>query len=91
MADDYDFTIDARWSVADAKARLSEVIELAYEQGPQVISKRGKEVAVVVSVDEWRRKTQRSGSLAEFLASSPLRESELEVERDDAAARDVTL
>jgi prevent-host-death family protein len=86
-----DFPVDQTWSVADAKARFSEVIELAYDVGPQTISRRGKEVAVVVSVEEWRRKSQRSGSLAEFFASSPLRGSGLDVERDESAARDVML
>lgn len=86
-----DFPIDQVWNVGEAKARLSELIEGALSVGPQVISKRGKEIAVVVSLEEWERKTQRSGSLAEFFASSPLRESELEVERADDDAREVSL
>lgn len=82
---------DQAWSVAEAKARLSELLEHAIHDGPQAISKRGREVAVVVSIEEWRRKTDRSGSLAEFFASSPLRGSDLEVERGDGDARDVEL
>lgn len=86
-----DYRLDQTWSVADAKARLSELIEVVHREGPQLISKRGKGVAVVVSVEEWQRKSERSGSLAAFFADSPLRESELEVDRAGGAPRDVAL
>ena len=43
------------WSVQDAKARFSEFLEACIVDGPQMVSKRGAEVAVLVSVDEWRR------------------------------------
>lgn len=85
------FPMDQTWNVADAKARLSELIEVVHRDGPQLISKRGKGVAVLVSVEEWQRKSERSGSLAQFFAASPLRESELEVERPSDGARDVAL
>ena len=79
------------WSVVDAKARLSELLDHAISDGPQAITRRGREIAVVVSAEEWHKKTSRVGSLAEFLASSPLRNSELGVGRVDARARDVSL
>ena len=43
---------DAEWSVADAKARFSEVIESARRDGPQTITRNGKPAAVIVSVEE---------------------------------------
>jgi prevent-host-death family protein len=79
------------WSVADAKARLSELLDQAISDGPQSITRRGREVAIVVSVEEWHRKSSRVGNLAEFLAASPLRNSELSTRRVDAPARDVSL
>ena len=69
------------WTVADAKARLSQLIDRARSDGPQTITKNGRSTAVVVSIDEWERKTARSGSLAEFLLASPLRAADLEAER----------
>lgn len=71
------------WSVADAKAHFSELIEQACTQGPQTITKRGRKAAVLVSVEEWERKTKRKGTLSEFFASSPLRDSGIEIERRD--------
>jgi prevent-host-death family protein len=78
------------WSVAEAKARLSEVIDRAQGE-PQVITRNGKPSAVVVSVDEWARKTARKGTLAEFLLKSPLRGAELDIERLHDAPRDFEL
>ena len=79
------------WSVADAKARLSELLDRAIDNGPQAITRRGREIAIVVSAEEWHRKTSRSGSLAEFFAASPLRDSGVVIERAHLQARDVEL
>lgn len=68
------------WTVADAKARLSEVIERA-QRDPQVIARHGKPSAVGVSAEEWSRKTARRGTLVEFLMASPLRDADLDLER----------
>ena len=51
------------WSVAEAKAHLSDVIERARSEGPQEIARRGRRAAVVVSAEEWDRKVRRKGSL----------------------------
>lgn len=69
------------WTVAQAKARFSEVLDLAASQGPQTITRRGRTTAVVVDADEWNRKTKRVGTLADFFASSPLREGGLQLPR----------
>jgi prevent-host-death family protein len=80
----------ANWTVADAKARLSEVIERA-QTSPQVITRRGRPSAVIVSAEEWTRKTERKGSLAEFLLASPLRGAELDLTRVHDQPRDLDL
>lgn len=61
------------WTVAEAKAKLSELLEKAKSEGPQKITKHGRTTAVVVAAEEWERKAEREGNLAEFLATSPLR------------------
>ncbi|WP_027575561.1 type II toxin-antitoxin system Phd/YefM family antitoxin [Bradyrhizobium sp. WSM1743] len=78
---------DDTWTLANAKARLSEVIDRA-QIVPQVITRRGKPNAVIVSVEEWARKTARKGTLAEFLLASPLRGADLALERVHDTPRD---
>jgi prevent-host-death family protein len=77
------------WTLANAKARLSEVVDRA-QTGPQIITRHGKPSAVLVSIEEWARKTVRKGTLAEFLLASPLRDAGLELERVRDEPRDET-
>jgi len=76
------------WTVAQAKARLSEVLDQALSQGPQTITRSGRTTAVLVSAEEWERKSRRTGNLAEFFAASPLRGSELDLDRRQEHLRD---
>ena len=80
-----------QWTIADAKARFSELLTRAQSAGPQTITRHGRPTAVVVSVEDWDRKTMRSGTLADFLAASPLRESGLEISRSTDRPRSVDL
>jgi prevent-host-death family protein len=79
------------WTVAEAKAKFSEVIDRAHTEGPQVITRSGRRAVVIVAADEWERKTRRVGNLAEFLAASPLRSSGLKIRRSKDRQRKVDL
>jgi prevent-host-death family protein len=61
------------WTVAEAKAKFSEVLDKAQSEGPQRITRHGRTTAIVVAAEEWKRKANRSGNLAEFFAAAPLR------------------
>jgi prevent-host-death family protein len=78
------------WTVANAKAHLSEVIERAQSR-PQMITRNGTPSVVMVSVEEWNRKSERKGSLASFLMGSPLAGSEVDEARLDEAPRPIAL
>jgi len=84
-------TIQAAWTVAEAKAKFSEVIDRAMSEGPQAITRKGRKAVVVVAAEEWQRKTQRVGNLAEFFASSPLRGSGLRLRRPKDLPRKIRL
>jgi prevent-host-death family protein len=84
-------TCSGKWPVAEAKARFSEMIDRAPKDGPQTITRKGKPTVVVVSAEEWQRKTKRTGNLAEFFAASPLRSSGLKVKRAKDGPRVVDL
>ena len=80
-----------QWSVADAKAHLSAVIEGALHDGPQVITRRGAAVVIVISAAEWRQPKSRTSKLSEFFARSPLRSLGVDFSRLKDSARDLDL
>ena len=79
------------WKLQDAKNRFSEVVKEALRAGPQIVTRRGKETAVVLSVEEYRRLARPDVSLVEFLGSSPLADVDLDLERDRDTGREVDL
>ncbi|MBI4558192.1 MAG: type II toxin-antitoxin system Phd/YefM family antitoxin [Candidatus Hydrogenedentes bacterium] len=70
------------WQLQEAKNKLSEVVEKAVQEGPQHITKRGKAVAVVLSLKNYERLSGRKESLVEFFRRSPLRGIRLERVKD---------
>ena len=79
------------WSVAEAKAQLSSIIDRACADGPQEITRHGQRTVVIVAVDEWDRKSRRKGTLAGFLSESPLRGSGFNFKRVRDKPRKVQL
>lgn len=79
------------WTVAEAKAKLSRVIQDAHSRGPQTITKNGRPTAVIVTAAEWERRNRPVGTLADFFAASPLRESGLKARRPKDRLRTVDL
>ncbi len=70
------------WQLQEAKNKLSEVIDLALAEGPQVITRRGIEVAVVMPYAGYKKLTSPSRRLGDFFMASPLRKSGLVLKRD---------
>ncbi len=63
-----------QWPVQDAKARFSEFLETCLAHGPQMVTKRGAEAAVLVPADEWRRlQAAARPSLKQLLLSDEAR------------------
>jgi prevent-host-death family protein len=60
-----------RWQLQEAKQRFSELVRHARAEGPQVVTKHGEEVAVVVSIEEYRRLTDELPSFKQFLLAAP--------------------
>jgi prevent-host-death family protein len=74
----------ASWGLAQAKAKLSEVVEQANRKGPQQITKNGRPVAVVISIEEWKQELgtkKPKENLADFFRNSPLRGSGIKIGR----------
>jgi antitoxin Phd len=82
------------WQLQTAKARFSEVFRLARAQGPQWVTRSGKEAVVVLAAEEFERLTRRkkqTGNLVEFFANSPLAGLELNLDREPDFGRPVDL
>lgn len=78
-----------RWQLQEAKQRFSELVRTAHDRGPQVVTRHGEDVAVVVAIDDYRRMTGRP-DFKQFLLSGPDL-SGLDLERSREPARIVEL
>ena len=67
------------WPVNDAKARFSELLEKSVTEGPQIVTKRGVETAVLVPIAEWRRLRERSRPTLKELLLAPEPRFELDI------------
>ena len=82
------------WQVQTAKARFSELFRRARIEGPQRITRQGKDGVVMIAEEQYDRLIGRShqpASLVQFFRQSPLVGVDLDLERDRAPARDTDL
>ncbi|MCW1966688.1 MAG: type II toxin-antitoxin system Phd/YefM family antitoxin [Anaerolineae bacterium] len=80
------------WQLQEAKNKLSELIDRVLSEGPQMITRHGREVVVVMPIAGYKKLTAPKARLGDFFASSPLRNSELVLDRDrQAKIRDLDL
>jgi antitoxin Phd len=80
------------WQIQTAKARFSEVFRLARTEGPQRITRQGKEGVVMISDEQYERlvvKSRQPKSLVQFFRESPLVGVELDLARDKDSGRDI--
>jgi len=76
--------------VQEAKQRFSEIVRQAYDDGPQVVTRHGEEVAVVIGIEEYRRLTGNKPDFKDFLLSGPDLAA-LDIRRPGEPARTVEL
>lgn len=77
------------WNLAEAKNKLSEVVNLALSEGPQTITRR-KDAVVVISAEEYAELTGKRQGFKDFLMSGPSLEG-LDLNRDKTPMRDIEL
>lgn len=80
-----------RWQVQEAKQRFSEVLRAAESGEPQIVTKHGEEVAVVIDIAEYRRLRGESVGFMEYLRAGPLVDEELPIERQQDEPREIDL
>ena len=82
------------WQLQTAKARFSELFRRARTEGPQVVTRQGKEQVVVVRAEQFAKLTKRvrqPKSLVKFFAESPLASVKLDLSRDRDSGREIKL
>ena len=86
--------VASSWQLQTAKARFSELFRKARSEGPQYVTRQGKEAVVVLPAEEFERLTGRARqprSLVKFFAESPLARAKLNLERNADYGRDIEL
>lgn len=79
-----------RWQVQEAKQRFSELVRRARDEGPQVVTRHGEDVVVVVAADEFRRAKGGSRSFKDLLRGAPDLDV-LQIQRNSGVARAIRL
>jgi len=79
------------WSLHDAKNKFSQMVKEAQETGPQVVTKRGIETVIVISMNDYKKLTKPKTNLVEFFRKSPLHGIDLDVKRSKESSRKVDL
>lgn len=79
------------WQIQEAKQRFSELVERARSEGPQLVTKHGRDAVVVVAADEYERLTRPKRSLIDFIREAPKGFGDLDLERVQDYGRDVEL
>jgi prevent-host-death family protein len=80
-----------RWQVQEAKQRFSEVLRAAKAGEPQIVTKHGEEVAVVIDIAEYRRLRGEAVGFMDFLRAEPLVDAEVDVVRPRETLRELDL
>jgi len=79
------------WQLQEAKNKFSQVVNEAVDKGPQVITRWGKEIVVILSREDYGRLKKSQTGVVEFFQNSPLVGVELDLERDKTYPREVIL
>lgn len=77
-----------RWQVQDAKQRFSELIRTAHVDGPQVVTRHGEEIAVVIDIAEYRHLKGETSDFKDYLRSGPGFD-DLDLDRADELPRSI--
>jgi prevent-host-death family protein len=79
------------WQVQEAKQRFSEVLRAAEAGEPQIVTKHGEEVAVVIDIAEYRRLRGVSLSLMDYLRTDPVADADFVVDRQPGLPREIDM
>jgi antitoxin Phd len=79
------------WQLQEAKNKFSSLVDKAQHEGPQIVTKHGKESVVVLSVRDYQQMRKPKTSLVKFFKNSPLVGISIKIQRDKSFSRDIDL
>lgn len=79
------------WQLQEAKNKFSNLVDKARHDGPQVVTKHGKESVVIIAIEDYQKLNKPTSDLISFFKKSPLSDINLDLTRDKSSPRDVEL
>jgi len=83
--------IENHWQLQDAKNKFSNLVDKAQHNGPQIVTKHGKDAVVVLSIDDYQKLIKPRVNLVNFFQTSPLAKAEFDLTRSKETPRDIEL
>ena len=79
------------WQLQDAKNKFSNLVEKAHQDGPQIVTKHGKESVVIIAIEDYQKLNRPKSDLVSFFKKSPLSGLDLDLTMDKSSSRDIEL
>jgi prevent-host-death family protein len=79
------------WQLQEAKNKFSNLVDKARHDGPQVVTKHGKESVVIIAIEDYQKLNKPTTDLISFFKKSPLSDINLDLTRDKSSSRDIEL
>lgn len=79
------------WQLQDAKNKFSNLVDKAHQDGPQIVTKHGKESVVIIAIEDYQKLNRPKSDLVSFFKKSPLSGLDLDLTRDKSSSRDIEL
>ncbi|MDA8160457.1 MAG: type II toxin-antitoxin system Phd/YefM family antitoxin [Desulfobacteraceae bacterium] len=79
------------WQLQEAKNKFSNLVDKARHDGPQVVTKHGKESVVIIAIEDYQKLNKPTSDLISFFKKSPLSDLNLDLTRDKSSSRDIEL
>jgi prevent-host-death family protein len=79
------------WQLQEAKNKFSNLVDKAHHDGPQIVTKHGKESVVILAIEDYQKLNKPKSDLLSFFKNSPLSGINLDLARDKSPSRDFEL
>ena len=79
------------WQLQEAKNKFSNLVNKAHHDGPQFVTKHGKESVVIIAIEDYQKLNKPKSDFVSFLKKSPLSGIDIDLARDKSPSRDIEL